>query len=147
MIVKGNIHPFRQLLSLILLGFVLNGCTAPVRAPVETFPVEALPAGKEQRPVRPEDPRELASIRMTDQGRMLLETGRVDEAIVLFERALNISPSNGYNCFYLSEAWILKRDFYQAMEWNELAGINLRDDRTWMDKVVEQKKRIREWMK
>jgi len=145
--VKGNIQPFRQLCSLFLIWLVMTGCTVPGRPPVTALPAEAVPSDTEQLPARPGDPREQASIQLTEQGRMFLETGRVDEALGLFERALNISPANGYNYFYLSEACILKKDFYQAREWNELAAIHLRENRVWMEKILEQKKRIWRWVK
>jgi len=147
MIVIGKINPLRQLFLLFLLWSVMTGCTAPGRPPVTALPVEAVPSDTEQLSAGPGDPREQASIQLTEQGRMLLETGRVDDAISLFERALNISPANGYNYFYLSEACILKKDFYQAREWNEMAAIHLRESRIWMEKILDQKKRIGKWVK
>ncbi|HNT56545.1 MAG TPA: tetratricopeptide repeat protein [Syntrophales bacterium] len=128
---------------LLLLGVHVTGCPAPVRMPPGTVPVTEIPPSEGKRLDAPEDPRTLAAMNLTEQGRMLLERGRVDEAISLFERAANISPANGRNCFYLAEAWILKGDLYQAREWNRLAEIYLREDGAWMEKVLAQKKRIK----
>lgn len=143
-----DVHPaLHRLLPLLLLWVFVTGCTAPGRPPVETVPVKNVPIPEERRPPGAVDPRERASLGLTEQGRILLDSGRVDEAISLFERALNISPANGCNYFYLAEACILKRDFYQAREWNGLAEIHLRDDRIWIDRVLEQKKRIRQGLR
>ncbi len=130
-------------LLLLLLWVHVTGCPAPVRIPPGTVPATKVPPSEGKRPDAPEDPRTLAAMNLTEQGRILLERGRVDEAMSLFERATNISPANGYNCFYLAEAWILKGDPYQAEEWNRLAEIYLREDGAWMEKVLAQKKRIK----
>lgn len=145
--VKDSVHRLHWLFPLLLLGITLTGCMAPGRPPLNTPPAKEISIPEEQRPIMPDDPRERASMGLTEQGRKLLENGRVDEAIGLFERAMNISPSNGYNYFYLAEIWILKGDVYQAREWNGLAEIYLRENGIWMDKVLEQRKRIRKGMR
>ena len=143
--VRNTLTGLRCLLFflLLLLGVHVIGCPAPVRIPPGTVPVTEVPPSEGKRPDAPEDPRTLAAMNLTEQGRMLLERGRVDDAISLFERAANISPANGYNCYYLAEAWILKGDPYQAREWNRLAEIYLRENVAWMEKVLAQKKRIK----
>lgn len=109
--------------------------------------MKRVPIPEEQRLPVTEDPREKASMGLTEQGRIFLNDGKADEAIGLFERALNISPANGCNYFYLAEAWILKGDYYQAREWNGLAEMYLRENESWIGKVLEQKKRIKQWMR
>lgn len=86
-------------------------------------------------------PRALASLRLTEQGRMLLESGRPDDAISVLERAVGLNPTNGENYFYLAEAWIAKGDMVQAEEFNRLAALYLDGD-DWKVRLLEQRERI-----
>ncbi len=110
------------------------------KAPRKAYPIEeeTLPAPKPAEP----DPRTLASLELTEQGRMLLEQNRVDEAMTVFERAVNLSPENGRNYYYLAEAWLIKGDLRQAREWNRLAELYLQSDPDWVKRVSSQKVKI-----
>jgi tetratricopeptide (TPR) repeat protein len=88
-------------------------------------------------------PRAVASLRFTDQGRLFLENGNPDDAIRMYEKALNLDPANGANYYYLSEAWLMKGNIEQAAEFNRLAAIYLEGDDEWMIRVMEQKERIK----
>jgi tetratricopeptide (TPR) repeat protein len=81
-------------------------------------------------------------LRLTDQGRTLLERGKTDDAISLLERAVSLHPTNGENYYYLAEAWLMKGNPAQAAEFNRLAGTYLKEDPLWMEKVLTQRKRI-----
>jgi predicted Zn-dependent protease len=74
---------------------------------------------------------------------MLLENGKIDDAITTLERAMNLNPSNGQNYYYLAEAWLKKRNPSQAMEFNRLAAIYLGDEPEWINRVNDQRERIR----
>jgi tetratricopeptide (TPR) repeat protein len=74
---------------------------------------------------------------------VLLESGKVDDAITTLERALNVNPSNGQNYYYLAEAWLKKGNLSQAREFNRLAAMYLRDDPGWMNRVKDQEERIK----
>lgn len=87
-------------------------------------------------------PRALASLQLTNQGRMLLSNGRPDDAIRILERAVSLNPNNGQNYYYLAEAWLSKGNASQAKAFNDLADIYLEDNSQWMDKVMEQRERI-----
>jgi tetratricopeptide (TPR) repeat protein len=89
-------------------------------------------------------PSALASLRLTEQGRMLLESGKPDDAISILERAINLNPTNGQNYYYLSEAWLFKGRFTQAEKFNGLAEIDLKEDPEWAVRVMEQGERIRQ---
>ena len=110
------------------------------KAPEKMFQIEeeTLPVPKPAKP----DPRALASLELTEQGRMLLEQGRVDEAMTVFESAVNLSPENGRNYYYLAEAWLIKGDLRQAGEWNRLAELYLQGDPDWAKRVSSQKVKI-----
>jgi tetratricopeptide (TPR) repeat protein len=73
---------------------------------------------------------------------MLLDSGKVDEAINTLERAVSLYPSNGKNYYYLAEAWLRKGNVAQAREWNRLAGMYLAEDSEWSPRVYEQRERI-----
>jgi predicted Zn-dependent protease len=90
-----------------------------------------------------DSPRAVASLRLTEQARMLLESGKVDDAITTLERALNVNPSNGQNYYYLAEAWLKKGNPSQAKEFNRLAAMYLRDAPGWMNRIKDQEERIK----
>jgi predicted Zn-dependent protease len=90
-----------------------------------------------------DSPRALASLRLTEQARILLESGKIDDAITTLERAMNLNPSNGQNYYYLAEAWLKKRNPSQAREFNRLAAMYLGDEPEWINRVNDQKERIR----
>lgn len=79
---------------------------------------------------------------MTDQGRMLLEEGRPDDAISMFERSVGLDPAIGQTYYYLSEAWLMKENAAQAEEFNRLAGLYSKNYRGWTVRINEQRKRI-----
>jgi tetratricopeptide (TPR) repeat protein len=126
------------------LGLAIVGCTATISTPPPA-PAHA-PSAQVEEPARPSDqptPRALASLGLTEQGRLLLERGQLDDAINMLERAVSLNPTNGHNYFYLSEAWLLKGDTVQAEEFNRLAAIYLREDVDWMARVMEQGENIK----
>lgn len=79
---------------------------------------------------------------MTEQGRIHLEEGRPDDAISVFERSVGLDPSIGQTYYYLSEAWIMKEDITQAEEFNRLADLYSKNDRSWTVRIKEQRRRI-----
>lgn len=92
------------------------------------------------------DPRLMASLQLTGQGKTLVEQGHPDDAIRILERAVSIDPENGSNYYYLAEAWMLKKNYDQASAFNNLAATYFAEDRYWRKKVLEQKERIFELM-
>lgn len=88
------------------------------------------------------DSRTQASLQLTEQGRALLEQGRLDDAVSMLERSIGLDPTNGQSYYYLSDAWLLKGNIPQAQEFNRLAGLYLQNDRTWSKRVTDQRDRI-----
>lgn len=150
-------------LMCVLLSLVISSCAGPaVRptarsapqapAPGRSAPPESAPP-PEQAPgpavqdrvpePRQETPRTVASLRLTEQARSFLEAGNPDQAIRTLERAMNLNPSNGENFYYLSEAWMMKRNLRQAEEFNRLAALYLKKDARWIARVAEQAERIK----
>ncbi|MEN6320882.1 MAG: tetratricopeptide repeat protein [Syntrophaceae bacterium] len=133
---------------LYLLCLILSGCTAIAPTPQSQPPTQPPPSApevkkekKEQAEAKPR-PRELASLHLTDQGRILLEKGKYDDAISVLERAVSLSASNGKNYYYLAEAWLRKGNGTQAREWNRLAEMYLAGDQEWLRRVHNQRERI-----
>ncbi len=125
---------FIQIVCLVLLPALLAGCPKPI--------LKGEPAAAEEAPE--ENPRVVASLQLTDQGRRLLEDRKPDKAIRVLEQAVSLNPTNGQNYYYLSEAWLMKGSATQAKEFNHLAEIHLKEDSEWMIRVAQQADRIAE---
>jgi predicted Zn-dependent protease len=129
-----------QIICLILLAILLTACPKPV--------LKGEPAEDEQsatsEEVAEENPRVVASLQLTDQGRRLLEDRKPDKAIRVLEQAVSLNSTNGQNYYYLSEAWLMKGSAAQAKEFNHLAEIHLKEDSEWMIRVAQQADRIAE---
>jgi tetratricopeptide (TPR) repeat protein len=143
----------RWLVPGLLLGCA--GCAAaplpPSRPPVPAPPPSPSPAPAPEAPVaslyptesiRTPLPRARASLRLTERARQLIAARKADEAIRTLEKALNIDPQNGRCYYYLAEAWLMKSDSARAVQFNRLAAIHLKNDRSWGPKVNIQKQRI-----
>ena len=133
-------NKFTQIILFVLLALWLTACLKPS---LKELPVEAQePATVEE--TAKENPRVVASLQLTDQGRRLLEDRQPDKAIRVLEQAVSLHPTNGRNYYYLSEAWLLKGSAAQAKEFNHLAEIHLIEDSAWMIRVAQQMDRIAE---
>lgn len=154
------------LLALLLILLAVSSCAGPPaarhtsRTPSASVPDKTLPESPPSTPPAPAPrvpspqdqvteppqeatPRSVASLRLTEQARNLLEAGNTDQAIRTLERAMNLNPSNGQNFYYLSEAWLKKKNYRQAEEFNRLAAIHLKTDASWTARVAEQAERIK----
>ena len=125
---------------LLLITAMLMGCSKP---PLKGDASEADAITEADEAVE-ENPRAVASLQLTDQGRRLVEARQPDRAIRVLEQAVSLHPTNGQNYYYLSEAWLMKGFADQAKEFNQLAEIHLKDDSQWMMRVAEQADRIAE---
>ena len=141
---------------LILVAFLLTGVVScapkliapspePVRVPVgdTSLPQKPLPE-KEAAVAAAPSPRMLASLELTQQGRLFIENKAPDNAIRMLERAVSLDPTNGANYYYLAEAWLLKMNKDQATAFNDLAGLHLGSDEKWHKRIEGQKTRIRQ---
>lgn len=129
-------------LSALLIISFLCGCGGVSIGWGPAFPRGEDPGNGTISSTEPSDPRARASLQLTQQGKIFLAQGKLDDAISVLERAVGLDPTNGQNYYYLAEAWILKNNLGQAGEFNRLAGIYLEDDYLWMRRVREQK----EWL-
>jgi tetratricopeptide (TPR) repeat protein len=127
----------------ILMAIALTACSKPG---LNDGSFETKAAAPEAGAVK-ENPRAVASLQLTDQGRRLLEVRQPDKAIRILEQAVSLNPLNGQNYYYLSEAWLMKGAADQAKEFNQLAEIHLKDDSEWKMRVAQQAERIAEFNK
>ncbi len=123
-----------------LLGLTIAGCVKEQAS--QPHP----PASQEAEPNWSEetDPRTLASLQLTDQGRRLVQAGKTDQAIRVLEQAISLNPDNGENYYYLAEAWLLKGVMSEAKKFNQLAEIHLKDNSQWVQRVIQQANQIAE---
>lgn len=150
MVLKVFLIRFKMVVVTCIFGssVVLSGCAPAVMKPSPegyrgTSQEEA--GEFEENTEKPAlSPRALAALQLTEQGRMFLEKNQPDNAIGILERALNLNPNNGRNYYYLAEAWLMKQNIGQAMEFNRLAEIYLKDDNEWLNRVISQRERIKE---
>ena len=139
--------------GLILLTF-LGGCaTVKPNLPRSTVgsgqqtPKPPKPVIKKRMPANPnpkatDAPRTVALLSLVDQGRAYLEQDRPDAAIRALERAVNINPQRGESYYYLAQAWLMKENFSQALEFNRLAENYLGNDPRWSGRVKAQRQKI-----
>ena len=126
-----------------------SGCAVLVPpAPPSPESKEVPPADKKPEEAPPSatkpNPRAVAALQLREQARSLLLKNQPDDAIRVLEQAVNLNPTGGQNYYYLSEAWIMKGNLGQAIEYNTLAASYLRSDSEWRARVQEQRERIEE---
>ena len=133
-------------MSVGVLLFIFGCATMPFESVTPSKqvpePRPTVPGPKQTDSMKDPTPRTIASLRLTEQARLLIESKNPDEAIRTLEKALNINPNNGRNYYFLAEAWMIKGNKIQAIEFNRMAGIYLNKDAVWVLKVQQQKERI-----
>jgi tetratricopeptide (TPR) repeat protein len=93
-------------------------------------------------PAQQPNPRALAALHLTRQGRTLIKENRTDDAIRALEQAVGLDPNHGPNYYYLSEAWLLKGDVGQAREFHDLAALYLKGNRDWKSRLRSQARKL-----
>ncbi len=83
-----------------------------------------------------------ASLNLRRQAVGLIADGRLEEAIRILERAVNLAPSDGVNYYYLAEAWRRKGNTARALEFNRLAQLYLGDSPDWRSSLKNQRRAI-----
>jgi Tfp pilus assembly protein PilF len=91
---------------------------------------------------RQPNPREKASLQLTEEGRQLLEENKPDHAIRSLEQAISLNPDNGRCYYYLAEAWLQKGNSSQAGQFNSLAKNYLNKNKEWKTRLANQADKI-----
>ncbi|HEY6419190.1 MAG TPA: tetratricopeptide repeat protein [Candidatus Binataceae bacterium] len=76
------------------------------------------------------------SLRITEEARLEISTGNPDDAIRDLGRAVSIDPSAGYAYFYLARAYLLKKDYQQAMTFFKRAESGFGANRPWLSETL-----------
>ena len=132
----------------VVIGFLaalmLFGCMEKPRVSVTRPPPVPPPTPEQPAPAvqKPDDAHARAAAAMVRQGRQHLTQGEPDAAIRILERSVALDSRNGHTYYYLAEAWLMKKDARHAREFNRLAGIQLAQDRAWLNRINRQKDRI-----
>jgi len=98
-------------------------------APISDQPLTGLIASTKDEPALN------ASLRFAEQGRKALETSRLDDAIRELGRAISIDPTDPYAYFYLGRAYMLKKDYTQALAFFGRSEVGLRAVPAWLGEV------------
>ena len=135
----------RRLFLIFTSVFLVMGCAV---SSVDIVEEEAslLSTPLEESFIIPEGlpPRQQAAMELTRRGWEHLKKEQPNEAIRLLEKALNLNPTGGQTCYYLSEAWLMNGNSHQAENFNRLAELYLNDDPRWIHRIVRQRDRIAE---
>ncbi len=76
-----------------------------------------------------------ASLQLTDEGRRQLASGRLDEAVSIFQKAISLYPKNSYAYYYLAQARYLKKDYGRSLPPLGQAELFLSSDPSWLARV------------
>jgi tetratricopeptide (TPR) repeat protein len=82
------------------------------------------------------DPSLGASLRIAEEARQQIGENHYDEAIRSLGRALSIDASNPYAYFYLGRAWLMKKDYRQALTFFSRAELGLGSNPPWLGETV-----------
>ena len=137
-------HGRAPLSWVIALSLCLSGCTVfqPAGTPEEP---PLTPLSGADRPMNPgQTGQQEASLQLTDQGRQHLASGRIEEAISLFQKAISLFPKNPYAYYYLAQARYLRQEYIQSLTPLGQAELFLSDDRIWLSRVYALRGRIDE---
>jgi len=107
----------------------------PTAGPIATSgpAPERKPAAEPPEP--PKSPQLVASLHLVDEGNRNLAQGQVDEAIALFEQAIQVDGYNGDAFFGLANAWQRRDAPTRALEFARKAEILFQDRPSKLKKV------------
>jgi len=112
---------------------LLPGCIPPSGGPPTGEPPLTPITGRTADPSR--TGQEEASLQLTDQGRRLMASGRLDEADSVFQKAISLYPNNPYAYYYLGQARYLRKDYTRSLTPLRQAELYLSDDPAWLARV------------
>ena len=80
-------------------------------------------------------PQRAASLRVTDEGRKLLDAGEPAKAMSRLERTIVIDSTNGYGYFYLAKAQYRLGHYQESLNLLEVAQSRLSGEPFWLAEV------------
>lgn len=110
-------------------------------------PAPAPAPGRELPPPLPEDdsmiakitprtpPQRAASLRLTEEGKRLLEAGDYDRALARLEKTIAIDSTNAYGYFYLGKAHHLLGRYQESLNFLEVAESLFSKESYWLAEI------------
>ncbi len=84
-------------------------------------------------------PRRAASLRLTEEGRLLLDSGEYEKALQRFEKTIAVDPTNSYSYYYLALAHHHLTHFQQSTNFLDVAESLLSEEPYWLARVFALK--------
>ncbi len=139
----GAMQAPRSAAGASVAGATVAGAPAPQASPSEAPPPYDVgsiqpTAPVSEQPLNPlidstkDQPALNASLRFVEQGRQALGASRLDDAIRDLGRAVSIDPTDPYAYFYLGRAYMIKKDYGQALAFFGRSEVGLRTTPAWL---------------
>lgn len=81
-------------------------------------------------------PNVAAALRLVEEGRVLMNQQRYDQALDLFERSVSVDPSSFYGYYYLARLHYATKDYSQALAFaNRATALGARGERIWLGRA------------
>jgi len=103
--------------------------SVPISAPVSSSSLDPLIQ-------QTTDPSLSASLRITEQARQQIGENHPEEAVRSLGHALSIDASNAYAYFYLGRAYLMKKDYKQALTFFSRAELGMGSNTPWLGETV-----------
>ncbi len=84
-------------------------------------------------------PRRAASLRLTEEGRLLLDSGEYERALQRFEKTIAVDSTNAYNYYYLALAHHHLTHYQQSTNFLDVAESLLSEEPYWLAQVFALK--------
>jgi TPR repeat/Tetratricopeptide repeat len=126
-------EPGRPWLAIAAALLLSAGCIGPPGEPASGEPPMNPITGRITDPGQ--TGQQEASLQLTEEGRELLTSGRLEEAASVFQKAISLYPNNPYAYYYLGQARYLKRDYVQSLTPLRQAELYLSGDPAWLARV------------
>jgi tetratricopeptide (TPR) repeat protein len=115
-----------------------DAASGPAPADLASVPLSAPVSSSSLEPLiqKTADASLSASLRITEEARQQLGENRPDEAVRTLGHALSIDAANPYAYFYLGRAYLMKKDYKQALTFFSRAELGLSSDPPWLGETV-----------
>jgi len=133
-----SVRPWWFLAAVLLLS---TGCIPSPEPPTGEPPLTPITGGTTDSS---QTGQQEASLQLTDEGRQLLDEGRLDEAASVFQKAISLYPNNPYAYFYLAQSRYLKKDYARSLTPLRQAELYLSGDSVWLARVYALRGQIDE---
>jgi tetratricopeptide (TPR) repeat protein len=80
-------------------------------------------------------PRRVASLRLAEEGRKLLQAGEYQTGLSRLEKAIALDSGNPYAYYYLAVAHFHLSQYQQSLNFLEIVGPALADKPSWLSRV------------